>query len=229
VVPDVTGFLANRVPYLGWLEAFLMVEEGVDPQRIDRVCLDLGLAVGSILATDMVGHDVVYLAGEVMRDNVPRAGIAPIPLHTAKLVGLGRLGMKSGAGYYRYEGGDPTPIPDPALEEILEEARSERGISKRDDITDAEIADRLMLPTINHGADALNERIALSPAEIDVAMVIGYGSPAHLGGPMRYADQLGLDVVLERMQEYERFLGPHFEPSPYLIELVKTGKQFYET
>ena len=229
VVPDVTGFLANRVPAVGWSEARLMVEEGAEPERIDRVCLDLGQSVGSILALDMVGHDVAYLAGEVMRDNVPRSGLAPYPAHIPKFVELGRLGIKSGAGYYRYEEGDPTPIPDPAIEEIFEEARSERGISKRSDITDAEIADRLMLPTINNGADALNERIAFSPGEIDVAMVIGYGSPAHLGGPMRTADRLGLDVVLDRLRKYESSLGPHFEPSPYLVELVEAGRGFYES
>jgi len=228
MVPDVNGFLANRVPFLGWLEALLMLEEGVDPQRIDRVCLDMGLSVGSIQATDMVGHDVAYLAFEVMRENVPRGGLAPFPRHVSKMVEAGRLGVKSGVGYYRYEAGDPTPIPDPDLAKILDEARSESGLEIRDDVTDAEIADRLMLPTINHGADALDDRIARSPAEIDVAMVIGYGSPAHLGGPMRSADRIGLDVVVDRLRTYHGKLGPRFEPSPHLVRLAEAGKTFYE-
>ncbi len=227
VVPDVTAFLANRVPYPGWQEAFLLAEEGASPQRIDEVGLALGLAMGSMYATDMVGLDVVHLAGEVMRADLPRAQAAPLPVHTSMLVERGRLGVKSGAGYYRYEPGDPTPIPDPEIDQILDEARQERGIIKRDDITDLEIAERLMLPTINHGADALSDGIARSPADIDVAMVIGYGSPAYWGGPMRYADQLGLDTVVERLRFYEQRLGPRFAPSPYLVELAESGNTLY--
>jgi 3-hydroxyacyl-CoA dehydrogenase len=227
VVPDVTGFLANRVPYPGWLEAFLLAEEGASPLDIDRVGIALGLPFGSMHATDMVGHDVVHLAGDVMFDNLPRIKDAPYPLHTTKLVERGRLGVKSGAGYHRYRPGDLTPIPDPEIDQILDEARQERGIPRRDDITDLEIAERLMLPTVNHGADALAEGIATSPGQVDVAMVIGYGSPAFMGGPMRSADRLGLGTVVEKLQSYQERLGPRFAPSPYLVELADAGRKFY--
>jgi 3-hydroxyacyl-CoA dehydrogenase len=225
VVPDVHGFLANRVPAPGWLEARLVVEEGASIERVDRLAMDLGQPFGPMHAVDMVGHDVAFLAGEVMREELDR--IVEYPAHAAMMYERGRLGVKSGLGYYRYEPGDPTPIPDPEIEEILEEARRERGISRRDDISDAEIVERFMLPTINHGADALADNIAASAADIDVAMVIGYGSPAFLGGPMSYADQWGLATVVSRLQEYERRLGSRFAPSPYLVELAESGAGFY--
>jgi 3-hydroxyacyl-CoA dehydrogenase len=226
VVPDVTGFLANRVPFPGWTEARLMVEEGADIERVDRVALAVGQPLGPLHAVDLVGHDVAFLAGEVLREDLPR--VVDYPAHTSMLFERGRLGVKSGGGYYRYEAGDPTPIPDPEVEEILEEARQERGIQRRDDISDAEIFERMTLPTINHGADALADRVAGSPGDIDVAMVIGYGSPAFTGGPMRYADHWGLGTILQKLKMYEERLGSRFSPSPYLVELVEAGRGFYD-
>jgi 3-hydroxyacyl-CoA dehydrogenase len=226
VVPDVTGFLANRIPAPGWLEARLLVEEGAEPERVDRLALAVGQSIGPLHAVDMVGHDVAFLAGEVMREELER--IVEYPAHASMLHERGRLGVKSGAGYYRYQAPDPTPIPDPEIEEILEEARQERGICRRDDISDAEIYERLVLPTINHGADALADNIAVSAADIDVAMVIGYGSPAFLGGPMCAADHWGLETIVEKLLGYERRFGRRFTPSPYLVELAEAGAGFYE-
>jgi 3-hydroxyacyl-CoA dehydrogenase len=227
VVPDVPGFLATRVSYCSTMEAGLLVEEGASPERIDDVALTLGLPVGPLHALDMIGHDVGQMVGQVMREQLPCLAHYPPVGHPATLVERGRLGTKSGAGYYRYRDGDPTPLPDPDLAPILAEAREASGIARRDDITDLEIADRLILPTINHGAEVLAEGIAASPAAVDVAMIIGCGHPAILGGPMRWADQLGLAVVVARLREYERSFGARFTPSAHLLRLAEAGRSFY--
>jgi 3-hydroxyacyl-CoA dehydrogenase len=138
---------------------------------------------------------------------------------------MGRFGQKTGAGYYRYEAGNRTPVPDPAIEALIAECAQEAGITRRK-ITDDEIVDRTMLALVNEGARILEEGIAQRASDIDVIYVYGYGFPAWRGGPMFWADTRGLDKVLARIREFERTHGDLWKPAPLLERLARKGGRF---
>jgi 3-hydroxyacyl-CoA dehydrogenase len=140
---------------------------------------------------------------------------------------MGRYGQKTGAGWYRYEAGSRTPIPDPLIEELAEKAARERGIT-RQPVSDDEILSRIMVALANEGANVLDEHIAIRPGDIDVIYAYGFGYPRHRGGPMTYADSLGLAHVLAKVNEYRARLGDHWQPAPLLERLAAAGKGFYD-
>jgi 3-hydroxyacyl-CoA dehydrogenase len=141
---------------------------------------------------------------------------------------LGRFGQKTGAGYFRYEKGDRTPIPDPEVEKIIAEVAREQGVERRA-ISDQEILERLLFPMVNEGAKILEEGIALRASDIDVIWVYGYGWPVYRGGPMFWADQLGLRTVRDRLLELGKRTGSLFwTPAPLLARLADQGKGFLD-
>ena len=223
VVGVCDGFVGNRMlhPYL--LEAQFLLEEGALPQQIDRVMTDFGMAMGPFAVSDLAGLDVGYRirqARAATRDPAERYSAL-----ADKLVEMDRLGQKSGAGFYRYEPGDRTPHPDPAVEHLILEHARDLGLERRE-ITDEEILKRLVYQLVNEGAQVLDEGIAQRSSDIDVIYVYGYGFPAYRGGPMFYAGELGLDAVYADVVQFRERYGDQWQATPLLQRLAEAGQTF---
>ena len=215
------GFVGNRmlVPYLR--EADFLLEEGALPQQVDQVIRDFGFPMGPFAMSDLAGLDV----GWRIRKGKPRPANRRDSTIGDQICELGRFGQKTGAGWYRYEAGDRTPIPDPEIE-VLIAAESERlGIARRD-IDDQEILRRCLYPLVNEGARILEEGIAQRPGDIDVIWLYGYGFPRYRGGPMFWADTVGTGEIYEAMKGFFEVHGAWMEPAPLLEQLAKEGKGF---
>ncbi|MDT4836964.1 Fatty acid oxidation complex subunit alpha [compost metagenome] len=217
------GFIGNRMfePYSR--EAHRLVLEGASPAQVDRVFTDLGLAMGMLAVQDLAGIDIGYLIRESRRELIARDP-SYCKLGDA-LYQLGRYGQKTGAGFYRYEGRER--LDDPLVTELAGGLAAELGIARRE-ISAQEIHDRCLFSLINEGIQLLDEGIALRSSDIDLVYINGYGFPAHVGGPMHYAESLGLDQLLARLQHYRQALGAYgemwFQPAPLLERLVAAGK-----
>ena len=138
---------------------------------------------------------------------------------------MGRLGQKVGKGYYRYEPGQRKPLLDPEVTALIESTSEAQGIKRRP-MADAEVLDRLILPMINEGAKLIEEGIATRPSDIDVVWQKGFGWPSWKGGPMYYADQLGLAALHQRLEELEHSVGEQFRPARTLGELARNKRRF---
>jgi 3-hydroxyacyl-CoA dehydrogenase len=208
------GFIGNRMLAQRSREAQRLILEGALPHQVDKVLYDFGLPMGPFQMSDMAGLDIGWSketsTGSTIRERLCEAD---------------RRGLKTGAGYYRYEKGDRTPIPDPEVEKIILEF-SEKHQIKRRPIDDQEILERCIYPMINEGAKILDEGIAIRASDIDVVWVYGYGWPVYRGGPMFYADSVGLGKILGRLNAYRDQHGEEWAPSPLLEKLVKDGKTF---
>ncbi|WP_134322516.1 3-hydroxyacyl-CoA dehydrogenase NAD-binding domain-containing protein [Cumulibacter soli] len=216
------GFIGNRMlsPYVR--EAHFLLEEGASPQQLDGALQAFGLAMGPIAMGDLAGLDVAAAGRRRQRELLPSgvrfSKVADI------VVDAGRLGQKTGAGFYKYEAGNRKPIPDPEVEQIIEKCAADAGITRRA-ITDEEIVEREMLALVNEGAKLLDEGIAQRASDIDVIYTNGYGFPAYRGGPMHWASQQGLDVVLEKIKKLREVHGEYFwTPAPLIERLVAEGK-----
>ena len=217
------GFIGNRMlePYAR--EAHRLLLEGATPAQIDRVLTDLGLAMGVLSMYDLVGLDVGYLIRTPLRECLARD---PSYYRLAdELYALGRYGQKSGRGMYVYEGRERQD--DPEVLAMAERLAAELGIPRRV-ISDQEIHDRCLFMLINEGIQILDEGIALRSGDIDLVWTCGYGFPTWLGGPLHYAERLGLDHVLAGIRQYREQLGAYGElwlqPAPLLERLVAAGK-----
>ncbi|WP_206033961.1 3-hydroxyacyl-CoA dehydrogenase NAD-binding domain-containing protein, partial [Rhodococcus sp. A14] len=215
------GFIGNRMltPYRR--EAEFLLEEGATPQQIDTALQNFGMAMGPCAMSDLAGLDIAWAARKRLAPSRPKhlrySRVADI------LCENGRFGQKSGAGYYRYEKGSRTPIPDAAVDEIIRACAAEDGIERRT-ITDEEIVERCILALVNEGATLLGEGIAQRASDIDVVYVDGYGFPAYRGGPMQYATTLGLDATLGKIRHLEKIHGETWTPAPLLEQLVAVGR-----
>jgi 3-hydroxyacyl-CoA dehydrogenase len=138
---------------------------------------------------------------------------------------MGRYGQKTGKGFYRYEQGSRTPVPDPDIQALIETKSAELGIERRQ-IDDEEILQRCIYPLINEGGLILQEGIALRAGDIDVVWATGYGFPLYRGGPMFYADTIGLDKILTTLRDYRQRFGNHWQPAPLLEQLVEKQQTF---
>ncbi len=216
VVGVCDGFVGNRMLRARGRQAERLVMEGALPQQIDRVLHDFGFPMGPYAMADLAGLDIGW---RIRREKGLASPVAD------RLCELGRFGQKTGAGWYRYEGGDRTPVPDPAVEAIILDECSKAGIVRRD-VADAEILDRLLLPMVNEGARILEEGMALRPGDIDIVWVYGYGWPIHEGGPMHWADAAGLPAIRDRMAALARDHGEDFRPAPLVERLVAEGRGF---
>jgi 3-hydroxyacyl-CoA dehydrogenase/enoyl-CoA hydratase/3-hydroxybutyryl-CoA epimerase/3-hydroxyacyl-CoA dehydrogenase/enoyl-CoA hydratase/3-hydroxybutyryl-CoA epimerase/enoyl-CoA isomerase len=218
VVRDCPGFLVNRIlfPYLN--EALVMLEEGADPRAIDKAAKKFGMPMGPITLQDVVGLDTSLYAGRVIdaafSDRAVKTRII------GELVAADRLGQKSGAGFYSYAKG-AKGADDPAFAAILTKCR----MSKRD-VSEEEITDRLFLPMLVEATRVLAERIVREPGDVDMGLILGIGFPPFRGGILRWADNVGLPRVVEKLKKYEK-LGLRFQPTETLVKLAAAGKGFY--
>jgi 3-hydroxyacyl-CoA dehydrogenase len=225
VVGNCFGFVGNRMLYCYGRENQLMLLEGVPPMRIDRVLREFGMAMGPNAVGDLAGLDVGYRVRRERRDGPddPRYyRVADL------LVEAGRLGQKNGKGMFRYEPGSREPLEDPEVNAMIAAEASRLGVPWRE-VGDAEIVERCICALVNEGARILQEGIAATPGDIDAIWCNGYGFPRARGGPMAYADSLGLDRVLEVVKRYEREFGPRYwQPAP-LLTALGTEKRTFST
>jgi 3-hydroxyacyl-CoA dehydrogenase len=223
VVGNCFGFVGNRMLYSYGRENQLLLLEGAAPEFIDQVLYDWGMAMGPNAVGDLSGLDVGYKIRQERSDlpDDPRFyRIANV------LAELGRFGQKTGKGMYRYEKDGRHGVPDPEVATLIKKESEKLGIERRD-IDPQEIVDRCVLGLVTEGARILEDRIALRAGDIDVIWINGYGFPRHRGGPMHYADAIGLDKVYERVCEFrERFGSQYWEPPALLKELAHNGGTF---
>jgi 3-hydroxyacyl-CoA dehydrogenase len=195
--------------------------------QIDRAVTDFGFPVGPFAMQDIAGIDVGARIRQHLRLEGRKRAEGPQSVIPDQLYEMGRYGQKTGAGWYRYETGSRTGSPDPLIDQLAEKAASDRGITRRA-VSAGEIIERIMVALANEGANILDERIAVRPSDIDVIYVHGFGFPRHRGGPMGYADELGLPNVLSKVKDYQQRFGDYWQPAPLLQRLAAAGKGFYD-
>jgi 3-hydroxyacyl-CoA dehydrogenase len=208
------GFVGNRILFMRQIEASKLALEGAPIQQVDKVLFDFGFPMGAFQMGDLAGLDLGW-----DKDNSNPMDVKD------RLCELGRRGQKTAAGYYDY---DEKRMPTPAAvtTELFAEVAAAQGITQGN-ISDEEILDRCLLPMINEGAKILEEGIAVRASDIDVTYVYGYGWPVYRGGPMHYANTMGLDKVLAKIRHYHKLTGDDFwAPSPLLVSLAEQGKRF---
>ncbi len=207
------GFVGNRMLAARGREAQALILEGAMPWDVDRALYDFGFAMGPFAMSDLAGLDIGWIKenskGLTIRD---------------RLCELDRRGQKTSAGYYDYDE-NRVASPSPVTEEIIREFAAAGGATSRE-VSQEEILERLVLPMINEGARILEEGKAIRPSDIDVIWVNGYNWPVYRGGPMFYADQLGLPNVLARLREFEATFGSTWKPAPLIERLVAEGQSF---
>jgi 3-hydroxyacyl-CoA dehydrogenase len=217
------GFIGNRMLEQYVRQSLFLIDEGANPQQIDAALARFGMAMGPFTMYDMAGMDIGYAIRQRRYKEKPQVRYSRIG---DRVVELGRLGQKTGRGWYRYELPDRTPRPDAEIDALIAAWRKEIGITARV-IDDGEIVDRCLLALVNEGARILEEGIALRASDIDVVYLTGYGFPAATGGPMFWAQTRGLDKVVARMREFAQNpqADPSFwQPAPMLIEAAKAGR-----
>jgi 3-hydroxyacyl-CoA dehydrogenase len=215
------GFIGNRMLGHYAREAQLCVIEGATPEQVDGAMEDWGMAMGPLAVFDLAGLDVGYKA----RQGLPEAERGdPRAYRVADaLVEMNRLGQKTGAGFYRYDPETRQRSSDPEVQALIEREAAALGVERRE-LEASEIVDRLLFALVNEGMNILDEGIAQRPGDIDVVYVYGYGFPAWRGGPMHYADAVGLAQVHERIREFERRFGSeNWTPAPLLERLASAG------
>ena len=216
------GFIGNRMLGHYAREAQLCVIEGATPEQVDSAMEEWGMAMGPLAVFDLAGLDVGYKA----RQGLPESerGDSRVFGVADALVEMGRLGQKTGAGFYRYDPETRQRTSDPEVHALIEREAAAHGVERRE-IGAREIVDRLLLALVNEGLNILDEGIAQRPGDIDVVYVYGYGFPAWRGGPMHYADATGLPQVHERVCEFRQRFGPeNWTPAPLLVRLVEAGE-----
>jgi 3-hydroxyacyl-CoA dehydrogenase len=221
------GFVGNRMIEPYGRESNRLTLEGATPEQVDKVIYDFGMPMGPNTMGDMAGLDIGYFVRQSRQEFISHDPSYAVVAD--RLVEAGRVGLKVGKGIYLYEEGSRKPIPDPEVLDIAAEQAKKLGVVQRQH-SDAEILERCIFPLINEGAYILEEGIAAKSSDIDVIYVYGYGFPVYRGGPMQYADEIGLDKVYEALCKYRDELGEYgkmwFEPAPLLKKLAEQGKRF---
>jgi 3-hydroxyacyl-CoA dehydrogenase len=217
------GFVGNRMLHTYFREAQYLIQEGALPQQVDGVITKFGFAMGPCATSDLAGIDV----GWRIRKEQPKPppGERYSGAVADRLAEMGRYGQKTGSGFYKYEAGNRTPVPDPEVEAIIVAVSKELGIERRA-ITDDEIFERCLYSMINEGAKILEEGIALRASDIDTVWINGYGFPPHRGGPMFYADTVGLPKIYAKVQEFLAKHGKAWQPSALLEKLARENRTF---
>ena len=208
------GFVGNRILYTRQYQASMVALEGAAVGQVDKVLFDFGFPMGAFQMADLAGLDLGWDSATSKSENVKD-----------RLCELGRFGQKTSAGFYDYDE-KRRPSPSTLVADLVKDHAQVSGIAQRE-ISDQEILDRCILPMVNEGAKLLDEGIAMRASDIDVVYVYGYGWPIYRGGPMHYANSLGLDKVLERLNHYHQTTGDDFWiPSQYLVDLAQKGENF---
>lgn len=207
------GFVGNRMLFQRGIEANRLILEGATPAQVDKVLFDFGFPMGPFSMSDLAGLDIGWDAatstGATLRERMCESG---------------RRGQKNGKGYYVYDAATRGRTPDPDVEQMIRDFAAEQGVDQRE-VTDQEILERCLYPMVNEGAKILEEGIAIRGSDIDVVWVNGYGWPVYTGGPMFWADSIGLPEVAEAIEGYSSQLGgSHWELSPLLRRLADEGE-----
>jgi 3-hydroxyacyl-CoA dehydrogenase len=211
------GFIGNRMIFDYSAAAGALAEEGVSPARVDAVAKKFGFPMGPFAMSDLSGVDVGW---RILKERPDMAKSRSNVLN--RLVEMNRLGQKTGAGYFKYDknvGKGREPIPDPVVEALFAEEGKKAGIKPRE-VSDSEILERLVYALINRGAFLLEESVAIRPGDIDIVYIYGYGFPPHRGGPMWYADEVGVKNV------YDKVVAFGWEPAPLLKKLAESNGKF---
>ena len=217
------GFIGNRMLGGYTRQAGEIILHGAMPEQVDKVISEFGFNMGPFAMNDLVGLDLGWRArkmGGVADADKPLTAVVP-----DRLCDLGRYGQKTNAGFYRYAEGSRQGQPDPEVAELIERTSAELGIERRE-IEDDEVLKRCLYPLVNIGAQLLDDGIALRASDIDVVYVYGYGFPKYRGGPMYYADQVGLDAVYRDIVSFHQLYGDAWRPAPLLKRLAEEGGSF---
>ncbi len=217
------GFIGNRMLEQYSRQAGFLLDEGALPQQIDRALEQFGFAMGPFRVGDLAGNDIGWAIRKRRYVEKPEISYSK----TADLIcELGRYGQKTGAGWYDYSPGDRKPRPSKLVEQLIVEHSAALGLSRRQ-ISDEEIVQRVVYALVNEGAHILQEGIAAKASDIDVVYLAGYGFPPFRGGPMFYADQVGLYNVLAAMRGFAQgYQGDAWQPAPLLLQLAASGGRF---
>jgi 3-hydroxyacyl-CoA dehydrogenase len=219
------GFIGNRMLERYLQQATFLLDEGASPQQVDKALTDFGLAMGPFAMGDLAGNDVGWYVRKRRMKERPEFIYSKIP---DRICELGRFGQKTGAGYYKYDAGSRIAVPDPIVEKLIADYRKEAGIAPRA-IDAREIVERCMFALANEGARILEEGIALRAVDIDMVYLTGYGFPRYRGGPMFYADTVGLANVVAAIGKYAKgYQGKCWQVAPRLARLAAEGKIFNE-
>jgi 3-hydroxyacyl-CoA dehydrogenase len=215
------GFIGNRMLAVYRAAADHLMEDGASPYQIDKAVREFGFPMGPYQVIDLAGGDIGWATRKRRAaTRNPDARYVQIP---DRLCERGWFGQKTKRGFYRYDEGKRTGMPDPEVEAIIVAERERAGVTPRT-FSDEQIVRRYMAAMINEGANVIHERIALRPLDVDVTVINGFGFPAHRGGPMHYADTIGLPALLADIREFEKQDPLFWKPSPLLVELVERGE-----
>ena len=211
------GFVGNRMLFMRGAEAERMILEGATPAQVDRVLFEFGFPMGPFAMSDLAGLDIGWKEEKSSSSTVREI-----------LCENGRRGQKNGRGYYTYDPDTRASTPDPEVEQLIKDFAVGKGIEQRE-VTDQEVMERLLYPMVNEGAKILDEGIAIRGSDIDVVWVNGYGWPLYRGGPMYWADQVGLAEIAGKITGYGESLGGrHWELSPLLARLADEGGALHQ-
>jgi len=218
IVSDCPGFLVNRVFMAGLNEVMWMFQEGVPMHRIEKALLDYGMPMSPFLLADEVGNDVGYKVAKILESAYGER------MHCPEIVQLmaenGLDGKKNGKGFYLYA--KKNHEPNPEIQQLLTAFHPANTF-----VSDQDIKDRMVLSMINEASRCLAEKVIASPEYLDMALVMGTGFPPFRGGPLKYADEVGLGLIIERLKSFESAFGPRFSPSESLLKMESEGKTFY--
>ena len=208
------GFVGNRMLFMRGAEAERMLLEGATPAQVDKVLFDFGFPMGPFSMSDLAGLDIGWKQEKSSSSTIREV-----------LCENGRRGQKNGMGYYTYDAETRAATPDKEVEQLIKDFAIGKGIEQRE-VSDQEVLERCLYPMVNEGAKILEEKIAIRGSDIDVVWVNGYGWPVYRGGPMHWADSIGLAEIAAKVQEYgERLGGKHWDLSPLLMSLAESGGQ----
>jgi 3-hydroxyacyl-CoA dehydrogenase len=217
------GFIGNRMLERYTQQAGFLLDEGASPMQVDAALQNWGMAMGPFTMSDMAGNDIGW---DVRKRRYYEKPDMVYSRFADKVCELGRYGQKTGKGFYRYEPGNRKAIPDPEVDALLEKYRKEHGLVPRQ-VSDEEIVERCIYGLANEGAKIIEEGIALRASDVDMVYLTGYGFPAHRGGPMFYADTVGLAKVLAAIEKFmQGYNGNQWKPAPLLVKLAQEGKRF---
>ncbi|HYX34276.1 MAG TPA: 3-hydroxyacyl-CoA dehydrogenase family protein, partial [Oligoflexus sp.] len=217
------GFIGNRMIAAYSQQAMNLLEEGASPQDIDQALETFGMAMGPFRMSDLAGNDIGWAIRKHKQQTQPDPHY---PRIADRLCEMGRYGQKTGRGWYLYESGSRDARIDPTVDELIASYRNEKRFKPRS-ISAEEITNRCVLALVSEGARILEERIAQRASDIDMVYLSGYGFPLYRGGPMFYADNLGLKHVVEKMEMFFRQTGdPFWRPAQILADLATRGKSF---
>jgi 3-hydroxyacyl-CoA dehydrogenase len=217
------GFIGNRMLEKYVQQSLFLLEEGATPAQVDAALQRWGMAMGPFAMYDLAGQDIGW---EIRKRRYKERPDFVYSRIADRICELGRFGQKTGKGIYKYEPGSRKPIPDPEVDKIIEAYRREIRVEPRA-ISDEEIVERCIYALVNEGAHILEEGIALRASDIDMVYLTGYGFPPYRGGPMFYADTVGLPKVLSAIERFQKgYQGSQWKPAPLLVRLAKEGKRF---